>query len=482
MKKIFLLAIAVATVASVSAEGYQVNTLSAKQFGMGHTGVSQKLDSESVWFNPAAAAYQEKKFSVSAGVTGIMATATHESINDYNGATVKSTSDNDWSTPLYLYANYKVNENLAVGLSFNTPYGSSMNWGDNWAGAHLVQNISLQAYSAQPTVSYKFLDGKLSVGAGLMMSWGSFELSRSMFEIGDTTNNTVAGLYLLGVGAAMGYDYTTADAATQAAIYTAASAGMAEIASTGDAALASATLSGDAGLKLGVNVGIMYDICEKWSIGASYRSKMMMAVDSGKAELSYANDSAEAALASSFAFMTEGTFSAELPLPSTLSFGASFRPTDRWELAAEFQWVQWSAYENLDVVFHNEALADQSVYADKNYSNTMISRVGAQYEAYEWLTGRLGFYVDESPVASDYLNPETPSMTKVGYTAGVTLTPCSDWSNFSIDLSYGYITSADPERMGAYPYDNSLTGLTETFAGNYTTKAHTAAVGLNWGF
>ena len=29
-------------------------------------------------------------------------------------------------------------------------------------------------------------------------------------------------------------------------------------------------------------------------------------------------------------------------------------------------------------------------------------------------------YVDESPVRSDFLNPETPSMTKVSYTAGVT--------------------------------------------------------------
>ena len=33
-------------------------------------------------------------------------------------------------------------------------------------------------------------------------------------------------------------------------------------------------------------------------------------------------------------------------------------------------------------------------------------------------------YVDESPVRSDFLNPETPSMTKVSYTAGVTINPC----------------------------------------------------------
>lgn len=58
MKRIFLLTLSVAFAANASAEGYQVNTLSAKQLGMAHTGVSQKLNSESVWFNPAAASHQ----------------------------------------------------------------------------------------------------------------------------------------------------------------------------------------------------------------------------------------------------------------------------------------------------------------------------------------------------------------------------------------------------------------------------------------
>ena len=61
----------------------------------------------------------------------------------------------------------------------------------------------------------------------------------------------------------------------------------------------------------------------------------------------------------------------------------------------------------------------------------------------------MGMYVDESPVSSDYLNPETPSMTKLAYTAGVTFRPCK-WMH--VDLAYGYVNSADPERTGSYPY------------------------------
>ncbi|MDE7459746.1 MAG: outer membrane protein transport protein, partial [Paramuribaculum sp.] len=42
------------------AEGYQVNTLSAKQLGMGHVGVAMKLGAESMLFNPAGLAFSDK--------------------------------------------------------------------------------------------------------------------------------------------------------------------------------------------------------------------------------------------------------------------------------------------------------------------------------------------------------------------------------------------------------------------------------------
>ena len=59
MKKIFLLLAAAAAASGAYAEGYQVNNLSSKQNGMGHVGTAMKLNSESIWFNPAAASFQD---------------------------------------------------------------------------------------------------------------------------------------------------------------------------------------------------------------------------------------------------------------------------------------------------------------------------------------------------------------------------------------------------------------------------------------
>ena len=49
MKKFIISAIAIATIGNTAlAEGYQINSLSAKQIGMGHTGIALKLGAESI--------------------------------------------------------------------------------------------------------------------------------------------------------------------------------------------------------------------------------------------------------------------------------------------------------------------------------------------------------------------------------------------------------------------------------------------------
>ena len=69
MKKLFLLLATAAVTSGAYAEGYQVNNLSSKQNGMGHVGTAMKLNSESIWFNPAAASFQHTRFDISVGIT-----------------------------------------------------------------------------------------------------------------------------------------------------------------------------------------------------------------------------------------------------------------------------------------------------------------------------------------------------------------------------------------------------------------------------
>ena len=82
MKKLILSIVAMAATMGAVAEGYQVNTLSAKQEGMGHTGVALKLGAESMIFNPAGMAFMDKTVDLSASVSGVISdvSAVHEGI------------------------------------------------------------------------------------------------------------------------------------------------------------------------------------------------------------------------------------------------------------------------------------------------------------------------------------------------------------------------------------------------------------------
>ncbi|WP_418983649.1 OmpP1/FadL family transporter [Alistipes sp.] len=493
MKKILLLLAAAAVATGAFAEGYQVNNMSAKQTGMGHVGTAMKLNSESIFFNPAATAYQSSKFDISAGFTGILSNVHYRSLPTMANGYVsgpEEKSDNKLSTPIHVYFNYKPTERLAVGLGFYTPYGSAMNWGDNWSGSHLVQQINLKAYTFQPTLSFKIFDN-LSIGAGLMISWGNFDLSRSLLSA-TTRRNLIADTLdpsIVQLTGAINSGMLTGEALAQATAKLKTLEGAkGYLEGTMDRSLVSAKLEGDADVAIGVNAGFLWDITDKWSFAMTYRSRLNMKVGRGHATMNI--DPTTAGLIAQLAqlkpglvdipALDQGTFNAELPLPTVVTWGVSFRPVPKWELAVDLQWSGWSAYKALNVSFNEEDLHIKDIYSVKNYSNTLAFRFGAQYRATDFLTARMGMYVDESPVSSDYLNPETPSMTKVAYTAGLSLRPTKC---LSIDLAYSYISAADPERTGSYPLYKYTTGeLEEVFSGNYKLHANVFSIGVGLSF
>ena len=85
----------------------------------------------------------------------------------------------------------------------------------------------------------------------------------------------------------------------------------------------------------------------------------------------------------------------------------------------DLQFVGWQAYDSLNVVFNEKILQIEDIKAEKNYKNTMIYRVGAQYLATERLDVRMGIYYDQSPIRKHNYNPETPGMGKLGFSAGL---------------------------------------------------------------
>ena len=172
------------------AEGYQINSLSTKQIGMGHTGVALKLGAENMYFNPAGMAYMDKTLDLTGSFTGIMPTATATvDGKDYE-------TDNGVSTPhqrkrRILNLSQPQRRHLILH-----PYGSSINWTDNWPGSVLSQNVSLKVFTIQPTLAWAIND-KFSIGAGLMVTWGNVDLNKGLVTP-STTDKAITALKELG--------------------------------------------------------------------------------------------------------------------------------------------------------------------------------------------------------------------------------------------------------------------------------------------
>tara|TARA_R110002124_G_scaffold287364_1_gene474046 strand:- start:81749 stop:83002 length:1254 start_codon:yes stop_codon:yes gene_type:complete len=415
MKKVLLLAVFALATAVMYAGGYRVSLQGQKSLAMGHTGVAVVNSSELVFFNPAGLVYLENKLNISAGVSGVFSNVSYQNVNTGESAM----TDSPTGTPLYLYASYKATDWLALGVGVYTPYGSSVEYPDDWAGSHLVNNIDLQAIYIQPTVSIKVND-KFSIGGGPIFVIGSVNFNRNLSRtLSDIEGNR---------------SEVTLDASGVNATGWVASA--------------------------------MFNPTDKLRIGATYRSEIIVEARDGDATFENVPNSPLTP------FPDATTFDADLPLPAEMTVGLSYEFCDKWLFAFDFNRAFWDVYDSLDIDFADENVPNS--INPRNYKNASTYRFGLQYEATKKFTLRAGYYFDESPVQAGRFAPETPRNDSNGYTAGLTF---NVGERFQVDASFLYLHFEEVDASyDAYFED----GQAAPFGGTYKSNAFVPGLGVTY--
>ncbi|WP_264549209.1 OmpP1/FadL family transporter [Flavobacterium sp. N2820] len=392
MRKLLSLTLLALAGSTAFAGGYRVSIQGQKQLAMGHTGVAVVNSAEVAFFNPAGMAYLDKKFNLSVGGNALFAKTKFQN-SQYNW----EASTENMGTPFSLYATYKINDWFTAGLAVYTPYGSSVEWDQDWQGAHLVNNIDLQAIFIQPSISVR-VGEHFSVGGGPIFATGSVNFNRNVDRSTVNIDNERTDLTIESKGiTAWGY-----------------------------------------------TAGFMFNPTKKLRIGMNYRSEIIMEARDGDATF---NDYPGTA--------PETKFNADLPLPAELTVGLSYKVTERLLMAFDYNRAMWSVYENLNVDFTNPALPDSN--NPRNYKNSSTYRVGMQYAANDKFTFRAGWYFDESPVQDGYFAPETPRNDSMGYTGGLTYQVNS---KLGVDVSFLYLHFDEVDNSYDYVSDGSSFGGT----------------------
>jgi long-chain fatty acid transport protein len=413
MRKLLSLTLLALAGSTAFAGGYRVSIQGQKQLAMGHTGVAVVNSAEVAFFNPAGMAYLDNKFNVSVGGNALFAETRFQN-SQYNW----TASTSNLGTPFSVYATYRITDWLTAGLAVYTPYGSSVEWDQNWQGAHLVNNINLQAIFVQPTVSVRLGD-HFSVGGGPIYARGSVNFNRNLATPGNLSENADVTLDATGISA------------------------------------------------WGYNVGMMFNPSDKVRLGLNYRSEIIMEARDGDATFGELPT-----LLENDPRFNPTTFNADLPLPAELTAGLSVQVSDKLLLAFDYNYALWNVYESLTVEF---ASGTTSVNP-RNYKNASTYRLGAQYAATEKFTFRAGWYFDESPVQDGYFAPETPRNDSMGFTGGLTYQVSK---KLGVDFSFLYLHFDEVENSYDYYQEN---GSPLPFGGTYKSSVFSPGIGITYGF
>lgn len=414
MKKTYILMAAVLITTLSYAGGYRVALQGQKQLAMGHTGVAVINSAESVFFNPGGLSFLEKKITISAGVSPVFANISFQ--NSQFGWSTEA--DNPVATPFNIYAAYKINDWMSAGIGVYTPYGSGVEYPQNWEGSHLVNKIELASIYIQPTFSFKITD-KLSIGGGPIFAIGNVNFNRNI----DRSTTNVAG------------------------------------------ERANVTIDDSGVTAWGYSLGLAFRPTDKLTLGLTYKSEMKMKAKDGEAKFRNIPGTAPGNY-------ENVTFNATLPLPAELAVGASYMINNKWLVAFDYNRVYWDAYESLDVYFSNGTAS----HNPRNYKNASVYRFGLQYIASERFTLRGGYYYDESPVQTGYFAPETPRNDSNNFTGGLTFNISE---RFAIDAAFLFIHFDEVDASYDHYQEN---GQNVPFGGTYKNNAFVPSLGVSYGF
>jgi long-chain fatty acid transport protein len=358
------------------AGGFQVNLQGIKQTGMANCGAAVLNDNSLLFFNPGGLALLDSSNSITAGFSPLFPrTLYQEPTSDYASRTINHTG-----TPFNFYTNFRTKKipKLSLGIGVYTPFGSRVQWPEDWKGKFLLQEINLRTIFIQPTLSFR-ISKKLGIGFGFVYATGSFLLQKAL------------------------------PLQNQQAQY------------------AQAMLNGQAS-GMGWNAGLFFSASEKLSIGINYRSAVLAKVKNGSAEFNTPLAVAE--------LFPSTNFTTQLSLPSVLTGGISYKFLEKLILSLDINYVGWNSYDSLIIDFEKNTEKLSDLRSPRMYKNSYIFRIGAQYKLTKNLDTRAGIYFDQSPVKSGYLTPETPDSNKIGLTLG-----CSYkiLKNLSADFALLYI-------------------------------------------
>jgi long-chain fatty acid transport protein len=403
------------------AGGLALNENGAAATGKGTAFVAEANDPSAIYFNPAG-------ITQLPGTQLMIGAALIKLDSKFRSSTTAETTQLQDQFPVlphvYITHRFKgLDQRLAVGLGIYTPFGIIIDWPDNWQGRFATTNDRLRVTVYNPTIAFQ-ATRKLSLAAGVQIT---------------------------DVGAGFEQKFNAGTGESKARIH------------------------GLTAHPIGWNVGALYHITETTSAGIQFRSELQAKLN-GDAEFT-----GPAATGPPFPLFTNTKFHASIKLPPRIVAGLSTKVIPRWTINGEIEWQGWNTVGTIPRTF--DATADSNVPQSalnqrgfRNWKNSYIYKIGAEFAATDRLALRGGYFYDEAAIPDSTFDPLVPTANLNAVTIGFGY----KWPTVVVDAAYlfGLYEKRSIDNRTIDP--NNLSG--PTAFGSYLSRAQVAIVSVTFKF
>lgn len=330
--------------------------------GMGLAFTAVADDPSAIFFNPAGLGWQ-KHFEAEVGtslLTKVQGDFVGENPYPGNGKTEQEHKTTFVLPTVYLVA--PLTSEINLGLGIFSPYGLGFRWdnAETFSGRFVGQNVVVQTVDLNPVLSFQPVPS-LAVAVGADYRLSKVQLERNQAAINPFTNSVVD---------------------------------VAHVKLNSD-------LTDNHGW--GWNAGILFRPVPQFSIGAAFRSRIIVNYDGTSTfqQRLTGNSQFDGIVASQ---LPQGTHpvTTSLSFPETLNLGAALTLPGQFTVSGEADWTKWERFKSLDILFPD--LTGRDLHRPINWKNSWAYRVGLE-KKFANLAVRAGYYRDKTPQPVENAGP-----------------------------------------------------------------------------
>jgi long-chain fatty acid transport protein len=412
--KIFAILFAICLPLAASAGGFRLPDQDAFATARGEAFVATADNPSAIYYNPAGIAQLEGE-DMRGGLYGIDVNSTFHSPSPPAGN--GGYFDNQkhlHAIPEFFYTVAPTNLPVAFGLGIYSPYGLSSQWPESTGFRTVGTEASLTYVTVNPVVAFK-LSPNLSIGAGITVNYADADLEQGLSPTAPYNNS----FELNGSGWAVGY-----------------------------------------------NLGLLWKPIDQISFGASFHSATKVDL-TGRTVTT---------LTGVLPAPIINPASAEFPFPLNAAFGASYRPTPKWNLEFDADYTDWST---LGIVNIQQAAPivplgiPQNVPVTFNWQPSWYYEFGVtRYLDNGWHVSA-GYIFNKSAVPDANYNPVVADVDRHFLSVGTGF----KGQHFNFDVAYQVGYGPSQTVSGSAP---SLAG--QTADGGYEFISQAVLLTLGWHF